>query len=88
MSVYAAISAKFVKVPAEKSLYALIKYIREMLDERVITALAWLDARDMCSDGLTKGIVDRQALPTIMAGMVEITRQAHIWQALQRVNQD
>ena len=43
MSVYAAATATFIKIPAEKSLLSHIQYIRELLDTRDVEALVWLE---------------------------------------------
>ena len=69
MSVYAAATATFIEIPAEKSLLSHIQYIRELLDTKVLDALVWLDTRDMVAGGLTKGSVDRDALHACMNGI-------------------
>jgi hypothetical protein len=84
-SVYAAIIATIVKVPAEKSLYAHLKYIRELLDNRVLEALVWIDTRDMTADGLTKGNVDRQGLHDLMSGLIKITKECKVWQPRRKI---
>ena len=81
MSVYAAVTATFIKIPAEKSLLSHIQYLRELLDTKVLEALIWIDTRDMVADGLTKGAVDRDALHSCMAGIWQITHTAKIWSA-------
>ena len=50
----AAVAAAVVKVPAEKSLLSHVQYLRELLDQRVLHTLVWLDTRDMGADGLPK----------------------------------
>ena len=79
MSVYAAVTATFIKIPAEKSLLSHIQYIRELLDTKVLEALVWLDTRDMVADGLTKGSVDRDALHSCMNGTWLLQRSAQSW---------
>ena len=79
-SVYAAITALFIKAPAEKGLLSHIQYIRELLDIGVIDALMWIDTRDMHSDGLTKGAVDRELLHTLMDGRMEFKHEFKLWQ--------
>ena len=69
MSVYAAATATFIKIPAEKSLLSHIQYIKELLGTKDLEALVWLDTRDMVADGLTKGSVDRDALHAYMNGI-------------------
>ena len=66
MSVYAAATATFIKIPAEKPLLSHTQYTRELLGTKVLEAPVWLDTRDMVADGLTKGSVDRDALHTCM----------------------
>ena len=79
MSVYAAVTATFIKIPAEKSLLSHIQYIRELLDTKVLEALVWLDTRDMVADGLTKGSVDRDALHSCMNGIWLLQHSAQSW---------
>ena len=79
MSVYAAVTATFLKIPAEKSLLSHVQYLRELLDTKVIEALIWIDTRDMCADGLTKGAVDRSAVHAIMDGNWTITQPSRSW---------
>ena len=43
MSVYAAVTATLIKIPAEKSLLSHIQYIRGFLYTKVLEALVWLD---------------------------------------------
>ena len=69
-----------VKIPAEKGLWSHVQYLRELLDTGVISELWWLDTRDMHSDGLTKGSVDRAALHAIMEGSVSYKHEYHSWQ--------
>ena len=79
MSVYAAITATFVKTPAEKSLLCHVQFIRELLNHGTLRALGWLDTRDMISDGLTKGVVDRVALHLLMEGKLSFQHTVKIW---------
>jgi hypothetical protein len=79
MSVYAAITATFVKTPAEKSLLCHVQFIRELLNHGTLKALGWLDTRDMISDGLTKGVVDRVALHLLMEGKLSFQHAVKIW---------
>ena len=72
MSVFAAVSAVFIKTPAEKSLLCHVQFLRELLDYGVLAAIVWLDTRDMLSDGLTKGSVSRDALLSVLDGIMRI----------------
>ena len=79
MSVFAAVSATFIKTPAEKSLLCHVQFLREMLDDGVIAALVWLNTRDMTGDGMTKGAVSRDALLRLMDGYLKQVHAAKIW---------
>ena len=46
-------------IRAEPSLLSSVQAVREALVEQRLRTLYWVDARDMVSDGLTKGSVDR-----------------------------
>ena len=81
MSVFAAVTAVQIKVPAESSLLSHIQFLRELLDNNVIEALAWSDTRDMLADGLTKGSVDRTALLDAMAGNVHVYHDYKLWRS-------
>ena len=79
MSVYAAVTATFIKTPAEKSLLCHVQFLRELLDHGVLAAIVWLDTRDMSPDGLTKGAVPRDALMKIMDGLYVMNHEAKVW---------
>ena len=87
-SVFAAISATFIKQPAEKSLLCHVQYLRELLDKHVLQYLFWLDTRDMGADGLTKGAVTRSLLHSYMDGYMTLQHEHSQWSskvATQRV---
>ena len=79
MSVFAAVTAVFIKTPAEKSLLCHIQFLRELLDHGVLAAIVWLDTRDMWADGLTKGAVQREALLRLLDGMCVMMHEPKIW---------
>ena len=79
MSVFAAVTAVFIKTPAEKSLLCHVQFLRELLDHGVLAAIVWLDTRDMWSDGLTKGAVQRDALLRRMDGFCTMMHEPKIW---------
>ena len=85
MSVFAAVTAVFVKTPAEKSLLCHVQFLRELLDYGVLEAIVWLDTRDMCSDGLTKGAVPRDALLQILDGIYRLNHEPKVWKPKVRV---
>ena len=80
-SVFAAVTATFIKTPAEKSLLCHIQYLRQQLDRKVLTSLLWLDTRDMGADGLTKGAVSREALQELMRGEMHIRHPSESWES-------
>ena len=47
------------KILAESSLLSSVQAVREAFVEKRLRTLYWVDTRDMVSDGLTKGSVDR-----------------------------
>ena len=53
---FAAVTATYIKPPAEKGLLAHVQYLRELLDLHVLHALMWMETRDMIADGLQVGI--------------------------------
>ena len=67
-SVYKSLTSRDLKVPAEKTLLGHVKWIRELLQLGIITAIQWCDTRDMTADGHTKGSVERQLLLQLMQG--------------------
>ena len=83
MSVYAAITATYIKHPSEKGLLCHVQFVRECLDSGVLKALSWIDTRDMHADGLTKGAVDRIALHQVMDGYLKYMHSdtRKIWQS-------
>ena len=81
MSVFAAVTAVFIKTPAEKSLLCHIQFLRELLDNGVLAAIVWLDTRGMWSDGLTKGAVQRDALIRLLDGRCTMMHEPKIWRA-------
>jgi len=79
MSLLAAVSAEQVRAPADKSLLGHLRWLRELLDKSQIQSMVWVDTRDMCSDGLTKGSVDRGALHELMEGHWTINQDPRQW---------
>ena len=78
-SVFAVVSATFVKQPAEKSLLCHLQYLRELMDKHVLQYLFWLDTRDMGADGLTKGAVARSLLHMYMDGIMTLQHEHSQW---------
>lgn len=74
-SVYASVAASCIRAPSDKSLLSHMLHLRELIDNKVLTALAWIDTRDMLADGLTKGAVDRAALHQLMDGHMLLSHE-------------
>ena len=79
MSVFAAVTAVFIKTPAEKSLLCHVQILQELLDYGVLAAIVWLDTRDMHADGLTKGADPRDALLKLLDGVYRLSQEPRIW---------
>ena len=56
-----------------------VQYVRELLDNKILQAIIWVDTRDMASDGLTKGTVPRDLLHQHMLGNVHLTHTPEMW---------
>ena len=80
-SVFTAVTAQQVKAPAERSLLIHLQWLRELLDGLVLHSLAWCDTRDMVSDALTKGSVDRARVHAVMDGRLIIEFPAKTWRS-------
>ena len=78
-SVFEAIVADPVKVPAEKSLFLHLLWVRELLSRGQLCGWSWIDTRDMIADGLTKGSVERAALHALMSGKFYRQHAAKLW---------
>ena len=79
LSVYAAVTATFIKTPADNGVLCHLQYLRELLDHNVLHALAWTDTRDMLADGMTKGAVERDAIHDVMDGTIKVAHAMKIW---------
>ena len=79
LSVFAAATAVFIKIPADQSVLCHLHYLREMLEYDVLRLLVWVDTRDMLADGLTKGSIDRTVLRDAMDGTVMLTHECKAW---------
>ena len=76
-SIFSYLAAAHLKLPAEKSTYYHLAYLREKLVSGLIRSYNWTDARDMVADGLTKGSADRTALAAIMDGNYKLHHSVH-----------
>ena len=55
-------------------------FLRELLDWRIAKHLTWFDARDMATDGITKGSVDRAAIQGVMGGAYQALQKRALGQ--------
>ena len=76
-SIFSYLAAAHLKLPAEKSTYYHLAYLREKLGSRHIRSYNWTDTRDMVADGLTKGTADRAPLASIMDGIYDLQHAVH-----------
>ena len=76
-SIFSYLAAAHPKLPAEKSTYYHLAYLREKLVCGLIRSYNWTDTRDMVADGLTKGSADRSALSAIMDGRYHLHHLVH-----------
>ena len=65
-SVYDAIAAADVKCPSDVSMHIHIVKMKELLCNKQINRLRWVDTRCMLADGLNKGCIERDALQRAM----------------------
>ena len=78
--VFTATSAQNPKTPAEPTLTAHVKALREFVDKGLITALSWVDNRDMVADLLTEGKLKRNPLIALLdRGYWLVMSAAEIW---------
>ena len=67
-SVWDAVRADTIAVPADKHLFLHVSKMREFLDAGIVDKWWWIDTVDMISDGLTKGALPREPLLAITNG--------------------
>jgi hypothetical protein len=71
-SVYESLRATTFKPPVENSLSGHVLWLREMHSKGLIQDIVWTDTRDMYADGLTKGVIKRDALRELMKGTMKL----------------
>ena len=69
MSLFAAVAAHNIKIPAEKNLAVHLFWLKQLLNRGIISQLQWVDTRDMNAEGHTNGSIDRTALLQLMLGV-------------------
>ena len=69
---YESLKATTFKPPVENSLSGHVLWLREMRTKGLIQDIVWTDTRDMYADGLTKGVIKRDALRELMKGIMKL----------------
>ena len=77
-SVYESLKAKIFKPPVENSLSGHVLWLREMHTKGLIQNIVWTDTRDMYADGLTKGVIKRDALRELMKGTMKLRHSVSV----------
>jgi hypothetical protein len=77
-SVYESFRATTFKPPVEHSLSGHVLWLREMRDKGLVSDIIWTDTRDMYADGLTKGVIKRDALHELMNGKLMLRHDVAI----------
>ena len=67
-SIFSYLRAAHLRFPAEKSSFLHLAFLKECLQHGVLESITWVDTRDMCVDGMTKGMADRTPLHRLMSG--------------------
>ena len=68
MNLFWALSVTSPRMPAERTLFVHINWLRDLLQAGMPSILKWMDTRGMLADGMTKGKIDRGPLVDAMAG--------------------
>ena len=69
---YESLKATTFKLPVENSLFGHVLWLREMHTKGLIQDIVWTDTRDRYADGLTKGVIKRDALRELMKGTMKL----------------
>ena len=78
------VTATEVNIPSEPHRFYVMKALRDRLDNRSISALWWIDTRDMICDAMTKGTLSREPLLKMWrTAMLEINGdEPVVWRSL------
>ena len=68
MGLVSALSIDPVRAPVERSMYAHVAWLQQLLKLNILAYINWIDIRDMTSDGHTKGSIRRDALRQLAGG--------------------
>ena len=78
-SVFDGVTAVVVN-PSDKALWLPTLALRQLLDRGIIRKLYWTDTRDMCADGLNKGIINRDDIRLLMStGIWKVEHEHKSW---------
>ena len=83
-SIVSAITSENVKTPSEKNTIHHAQWIRELLDNHILTEYHWCDTRDMVADGMNKGSIDRTAIIDLMKGKWNLKHETIPWSSTKR----
>ena len=66
------------KLQVEHGLLPQVQHLHESMDSRVITAIGWVDTRDMVADAASKGVVDLILVHTCTGGASAIKHEVQL----------
>ena len=73
-------TAEHPRTTTEPALTPHVRAYREMLDNKAIKAIGWVDNRDMIAGPLTKGKPQRNVINSVLnAGVYEIKHPVKLW---------
>ncbi len=77
MSIFSSLESLKEKPPADKGTTFHYAFLEECLNKGIIAQFHWIDTRDMCMDGFTKGSIPRDAIDMVMKGrwMLQLPRK-------------
>ena len=82
MNLFWALSATSPRMPAERTLFVHINWLRDLLQSDMPRVLKWMDTRGMLADGMTKGKIDRGPLVDAMSGKHTLHPDTKIYRPL------
>ena len=82
MNLFWALSATSPRMPAERTLFVHINWLRDLLQSDMPRVLKWMDTRGLLADGMTKGKIDRGPLVDAMSGKHTLHPDTKIYRPL------
>ena len=74
-SIWSCLQSNHLRMPTEKGTLYHLAYCLESLRNGLVSEWLWVDTRDMCIDGLTKGSLKRDALNSLMRGIWSLNHE-------------